>query len=44
MMNEALMTYPDDFDLEVSCEEAYEPTATDLAEYEEYLSTLDNNG
>jgi hypothetical protein len=44
MMNEALMTYPDDFDLDVSCEEAYETTATDLTEYEEYLSTLENNG
>ena len=32
----------DDFDLEPSCEEVYEPTAADFAEYEEYLNSLED--
>lgn len=35
---------PDDFDLELSCEEVYEPSAVDLVEYEEYLDSLAQNG
>ena len=34
----------DDFDLEVSCEETYEPTLADIEEYEEYLDSLAQNG
>ena len=43
MMNDNTNPF-DDFDLKVSCEEVYKPSAADLAEYEEYLSTLENNG
>jgi len=41
MMNDNTNPF-DDFDLEPSCEEVYEPTAADLAEYEEYLNSLED--
>jgi hypothetical protein len=43
MMNDNTTPF-DDFDLKASCEEAYEPSAADLVEYEEYLASLEKNG
>lgn len=47
MMNDNTNPF-DDFDLKVSSQETYEPywwlSAADLAEYEEYLTSLEKNG